>query len=92
MKNTRTKTEIMKSITINMTVSAVMILALLFSLHPGANAQKPGSGKHEGKLCNVTSFSMNKICKEWDGQWQGIQVASDGKCYFGTVLAIFRST
>ncbi len=84
MKNTRTKTEIMKSITINMTVSAVMILALLFSHHPGANAQKPGSGKHEGKLCNVTSFSMNKICKEWDGQWQGIKVASDGKCYFGT--------
>jgi hypothetical protein len=22
---------------------------------------------------------MNKICKEWDGQWEGITVASDDK-------------
>ena len=27
---------------------------------------------------------MNKICKEWDGQWQGIMVASDGNCYFSS--------
>ena len=27
---------------------------------------------------------MNKICKEWDGQWQGITVASDGNCYFSS--------
>ena len=27
---------------------------------------------------------MNRICKEWDGQWQGITVASDGNCYFST--------
>ena len=27
---------------------------------------------------------MNKSCKEWDGQWQGITVASDGNCYFSS--------
>ena len=32
----------------------------------------------------VYSISMNEICKEWDGQWQGISVASDGNCYFGS--------
>ena len=32
----------------------------------------------------VYSISMNKICKEWDGQWQGMAVASDGNCYFGS--------
>ena len=29
----------------------------------------------------IWSMSMNKICKEWDGQWQGMTVASDGNCY-----------
>ena len=32
----------------------------------------------------VYSISMNEICKEWDGQWQGQTVASDGCCYFGS--------
>lgn len=32
----------------------------------------------------VLSFPMNTICKEWDGQWQGITVASDGNCYFSS--------
>ena len=32
----------------------------------------------------IYSVSMNKICKEWDGQWQGITVASDGNCYFSS--------
>ena len=57
---------------------------MLISCQPGANAQKPGTDRHEGKVCSVSSFSMNRICKEWDGQWQGITVASDGNCYFGT--------
>ena len=65
-----------------MTMRAIFIL--LFILHSAVNAQKPGSGRHEGKICEVTSYSMNTICKEWDGQWQGITIASDGNCYFGT--------
>lgn len=32
----------------------------------------------------IYSVSMNKICKEWDGQWQGSTVASDGNCYFSS--------
>jgi hypothetical protein len=67
-----------------MIVTAFSFAVLFFALIPGVNAQKPGTGKHEGKICDVTSFSMNKICKEWDGQWQGIGVASDGNCYFAT--------
>jgi hypothetical protein len=38
----------------------------------------------EAKSHKVYSISMNEICKEWDGQWQGISVASDGNCYFGS--------
>ena len=38
----------------------------------------------EGSQKKVWTISMNKICKEWDGQWQGIMVASDGNCYFGS--------
>ena len=73
----------MKSIRTKMIVSALSFAALIFAIHPGVKAQKPGE-KHEGKICQVSSFSMNKICKEWDGQWQGIGVASDGNCYFAT--------
>lgn len=38
----------------------------------------------EGSTQKVWTYPMNKICKEWDGQWQGIMVASDGNCYFGS--------
>ncbi|MGM0365422.1 MAG: hypothetical protein ACQEP5_02670 [Actinomycetota bacterium] len=34
--------------------------------------------------CSVKSISLNKICKYYDGQWQGMKVASDGACYFGS--------
>ncbi len=33
--------------------------------------------------CTVQSFSLNKIVKYFDGQWQGMTAASDGVCYFG---------
>lgn len=32
----------------------------------------------------IYTIPMNEICKEWDGQWQGQTVASDGCCYFGS--------
>ena len=38
----------------------------------------------EGSEKKIWTYSMNQICKEWDGQWQGIKVASDGNCYFGS--------
>jgi len=69
---------------IKIIIVLLLITASFFSCQSGVNAQKPGTAKHEGKICEVTSYSMNKICKEWDGQWQGIGVASDGNCYFGT--------
>ncbi len=65
-------------------IVVVLAIAVFLSLHHVANAQKPGTSNYEGKTCDVTSYSMNEICKEWDGQWQGITVASDGNCYFGT--------
>jgi len=67
--------------TISMLLFFTVILLFINTI---VKAQKPGTAYHEGKICKVTSFSMNKICKEWDGQWQGIAVASDGSCYFGT--------
>ncbi len=69
----------------NRTAGILLIsTVLLYSFTAGIKAQKHGSTEHEGKICDVRSFSMNKICKEWDGQWEGITVASDGNCYFGT--------
>lgn len=44
-------------------------------------AEQPDTEAMKNK---VYSISMNKICKEWDGQWQGMAVASDGNCYFGS--------
>jgi hypothetical protein len=34
--------------------------------------------------CLARSISLNKISKYFDGQWQGIKVASDNSCYFGS--------
>ena len=65
-------------------VITVTIALILFFIHANVNGQKERTMNYQGKVCNATSFSMNKICKEWDGQWQGIMVASDGNCYFGT--------
>ncbi len=31
----------------------------------------------------VRTFPLNTYAREYDGQWQGIAVASDGNCYFG---------
>jgi hypothetical protein len=37
-----------------------------------------------GKQCPAYSISLNKIQPDYDGRWQGIMVASDGACYFGS--------
>ena len=74
----------MKSTPFRSLLTLWTIATLSLSMLPVAKGQKPGTGKHEGKICEVTTYAMNTICKEWDGQWQGITVASDGNCYFGT--------
>ncbi|KAF5048953.1 MAG: hypothetical protein PHS04_01180 [Tissierellia bacterium] len=60
-------------------IKPLALFLILNSVVISCNAQNKSE-----KICNVYSVSMNKICKEWDGQWQGITVASDGNCYFGT--------
>lgn len=62
-------------------MAAMMALAAVSctSRNAGETAGTPA-----GKDSKVWSVSMNKICKEWDGQWQGMTVASDGMCYFGS--------
>lgn len=60
-------------------ITPLVLMLVLNCVVISCNAQN----KKE-KICKVYSVSMNKICKEWDGQWQGIMVASDGNCYFGT--------
>lgn len=62
----------------------ISILVLSFLLYPNIYAQKERTKDYKGKVCKAFSFSMNRIAKEWDGQWEGITVASDGNCYFGT--------
>jgi len=41
------------------------------------------AGSNE-KFCTTFSIALNKVCKTYDGQWQGITAASDGACYFGS--------
>jgi hypothetical protein len=36
------------------------------------------------KQCLAYTISLNKIKPHYDGQWQGMAVASDGVCYFGS--------
>lgn len=60
-------------------ITPLALLIVLNCFIISCNAQNKGE-----KICKVYSVSMNKICKEWEGQWQGITVASDGNCYFGT--------
>lgn len=36
------------------------------------------------KFCVANTVSLNAISPYYDGQWQGITVASDGNCYFGS--------
>jgi hypothetical protein len=40
-------------------------------------------GENE-KFCKTTTIALNKVSPYYDGQWQGMGVASDGACYFGT--------
>lgn len=60
--------------------AAALVLGACTGNSP-APAEQPDTEAMKNK---VYSISMNKICKEWDGQWQGMAVASDGNCYFGS--------
>lgn len=62
----------------------IYTIAFLLGVLPEGNSQKPVADNNNEKICIVSSISMNKICREWDGQWQGNAVASDGACYFAT--------
>ena len=41
-------------------------------------------GCEKDNYCVVNNLSLNEISTYYDGQWQGITVASDGACYFGS--------
>lgn len=43
-----------------------------------------------GRECRAYSLSLNRIVPDYDGQWQGITVASDGACYFGSSTHSYR--
>lgn len=66
-------------------LSAVLAAAsLMFCSCQNTPAPQQEAPDTEAMKNKVYSISMNKICKEWDGQWQGMAVASDGNCYFGS--------
>lgn len=71
----------MKKIASCLYLAAYVVLLVSCTQSPAVeNVQ----GNVKEKEYKVYSLSMNKICKEWDGQWQGITVASDGNCYFSS--------
>jgi len=57
--------------------STISILALIAFLGTGCDRDKE-------KFCMTNSIALNKVSPYYDGQWQGMGVASDGACYFGT--------
>ena len=57
---------IMKTVT-----AAALSLAAACLTGPAAGAGTPGNEAGDKNL-SVHSISMNRICKEWDGQWQGM--------------------
>lgn len=64
--------------------AAAAALSLMLCSCQNAPAPQQEEPDTEAMKNKVYSISMNKICKEWDGQWQGMAVASDGNCYFGS--------
>ncbi len=64
--------------------AAAAALSLMFCSCQNTPAPQQEEPDTEAMKNKVYSISMNKICKEWDGQWQGMAVASDGNCYFGS--------
>ncbi len=64
--------------------AAAAALSLMFCSCQNTPAAQQDEPDTEAMKNKVYSISMNKICKEWDGQWQGMAVASDGNCYFGS--------
>lgn len=64
---------------------SIVIFALAALVCSCSTPAGTGSKVPEGAMDQkVYSISMNKIVKEWDGQWQGMAVASDGNCYFSS--------
>lgn len=47
-------------------------------------AATPQSYFPDQKVCPAYSIALNNIEPDYDGQWQGITVASDGNCYFAS--------
>ncbi|OGD18852.1 MAG: hypothetical protein A2W03_04205 [Candidatus Aminicenantes bacterium RBG_16_63_16] len=58
--------------------SVVSLCLILTGFSIGA--QSPSS---EPTILRVYSIALNEYGSDFDGQWQGITVASDGNCYFG---------
>lgn len=56
-------------------MTTLAIMGALPALTDTAHAEQP--------TCRVTSISLNAIAPKFDGNWQGITTASDGRCYFG---------
>ena len=65
-------------------IAAGMVAISFTGLSSCQHGKKTETSQQEAKFPPVYSVSMNRICKEWDGQWQGITVASDGNCYFSS--------
>lgn len=64
--------------------AAMLAVVILTGLSACKKSQLVSEVQGEGLNQPIYSVSMNKICKEWDGQWQGMTVASDGNCYFSS--------
>lgn len=59
--------------------SVAAVWLILSGLAGGQETRRPA-----GKALLVSSTALNDYGSDFDGQWQGITVASDGNCYFGS--------
>ncbi len=70
----------MKHLFKNKYKNTLLLIAFISAFGFTACSQKT----EKEKLCVANTISLNKISPYYDGQWQGITVASDGACYFGS--------
>ena len=66
----------------SLSLAAAAISLVLASC--SGSGDRTAAAENPAKDNKIWSISMNRICKEWDGQWQGMAVASDGNCYFSS--------
>src|ERR1043166_4175823 len=71
--------------TVGLKIGCVSAALLSTAIVAATNAAEPTALTHSnGVSLVVRSYPLNSYCRDLDGQWEGIRLASDGNCYFAS--------